>query len=164
MTHDNAQYCLSSRIWLWGEKGLYEGEQVAVCLGEAVVVGRSRVCSFSVVRTAAGKKLGREALEKHASYRQISRKHFRVSLLSPDLVEVEDLSTNGTSVNGYRVARIQLKIAGDDKCIGRIEFGANEAITIQRSPVDRPSSKGKGGNSETGAKSDGGIVSGEVKR
>jgi pSer/pThr/pTyr-binding forkhead associated (FHA) protein len=88
------------------------------------------MCDVSVARTDECLRLGKEALERHRSYRKISRKHFRICLIGPDQLEIEDLSTNGTLVNGHRVDKIV--IAGFQTA-GRaveIEFGAGELIVL----------------------------------
>jgi pSer/pThr/pTyr-binding forkhead associated (FHA) protein len=167
MSNQSTKYDSSSQIWLLGEAGLFKDEQVAVRLGESVYVGRSRVCTLSVVRTKISRKMGRGALEDHPSYRKISRKHFRVTLLSEELVEVEDLSTNGTAINGHRVDRMQLSINRDEDRLGTIEFGAGEIVAICGRPVnDVPSGLTKIGDNEgaTNVPSEDGAVSGELKR
>ncbi len=167
MSNQSTKYDDTIQVWLVGEAGLFKGEQVAVCLGESVHVGRSRVCAFSVVRTRASKKLGRGALEDHPSYRKISRKHFRVTLLSKDVVEVEDFSTNGTVINGHRFDRIQVSVNGSHDLLAIIEFGAGEVIEIRKSLVDdAPSGLTVLGDQEgrSQAPSEDGAVSGDIKR
>ena len=55
----------------------------------------------------------------------VSRVHCRFSLNEHDQLELEDLgSTNGTFVNGKKVARATLS-DGDQLTIGRVQFVAN---------------------------------------
>jgi pSer/pThr/pTyr-binding forkhead associated (FHA) protein len=96
---------------LKGVAGPGEGESVKVSLGETVTVGRSRRCEWSLKKTprflmdVGGE---RERIRSSLAYRTVSRRHCRVAYVSPDVVEVTDLSTNGTTVDGRRVDRILL--------------------------------------------------------
>jgi pSer/pThr/pTyr-binding forkhead associated (FHA) protein len=57
----------------------------------------------------------------------VSRVHCRLTLNSGGELELEDLdSTNGTFVNGRKVAKTVLK-DGDKVTIGRVEFVVNSA-------------------------------------
>lgn len=101
------------RFWLSikGQGEMGEGELLKLCLGEAVVCGRSRHCDWSLKRTPAyldqsdGK---RKALRESLAWRSTSRRHVRISYITPDMVDVENLSANGTLVDGHHVDRIVL--------------------------------------------------------
>jgi pSer/pThr/pTyr-binding forkhead associated (FHA) protein len=88
-----------------------EGETVRVTLGEAVTVGRSRRCTWSLKRTVPyleNRDGARERQEESLAFRSVSRRHCRITFLAPDLVEVENLSSNGTLVDGRAVDRLML--------------------------------------------------------
>ena len=58
----------------------------------------------------------------------VSRLHCRFTLDDRDRLDVEDLgSTNGTWVNGRKVARAPL-LAGDKMKIGRVEFAVKARV------------------------------------
>lgn len=87
------------------------GETLRVGLGESVLCGRSRRCHWSLKRTAAyleDKGGARERMESSLAFTSVSRHHCRVSFLAPDLVEVQNLSSNGTLVDGRPVDRLML--------------------------------------------------------
>ena len=130
MDIENATYDPAVTLTVTGQAGLFKGEEIHVRLGQAVVVGRSRMCDVSVARTAECQRLGKEAMENHRSYRKISRKHFKISLIGPDLLEVEDLSTNGTVVNGYKVDRLQIPQFYSAGKTAKIEFGDGEILLV----------------------------------
>ncbi len=127
---DHASYDGRASIRLLGRGGLFAGEEARILLGQCLVLGRSRSCDLSVARTTPFQRLGREEVERHASYRRISRKHVRICLVEPDVVEIEDLSTNGTLVNGHRVNRIRLAGFSSPESLAIVEFGEGERIEL----------------------------------
>jgi pSer/pThr/pTyr-binding forkhead associated (FHA) protein len=135
MDIEKATFDASVRALLEGRTGLFKGEHAQIHLGQGLVIGRSRSCDVSVARAQECLRLSKDALEQHSSYRKISRKHFKVSLLSADVLEVEDLSTNGTLVNGYRIHRIQITSFTTDQKRVVVHFGDGEEIVI--TPADR---------------------------
>lgn len=88
-----------------------QGETLRLALGETVVCGRSRQCGWSLKRTLPyleDRDGSRERLRSSIGFTSVSRRHCRISFLAPDLVEVENLSTNGTLVDGRPVDRRML--------------------------------------------------------
>ena len=128
---EKARYDGAHTASVVGRAGLFHGEEIIVHLGQCIVIGRSRMCDISLARTAECLRLGKEALEGHKSYRKISRKHIRICLLSPDHLEIEDLSTNGTVVNGHRIDRILLTDFASRQGGVVIEFGDGEVVTVK---------------------------------
>ncbi len=112
-----APYDDTHYLWLEGLDGISAGERVKICLGEAVTVGRSRHATFSLKKThrfllAAPSE--RAAVRGSVAWRAVSRRHCRIDYVAPDVVEVTDLSRNGTLVDGHRVDRIVLQNARQD--------------------------------------------------
>ena len=96
---------------LKGEGDLAAGQNLKLSLGETVEVGRSRHCDWSLKRAPAYLKTeGKErlALHKDLEYCSVSRKHLTIAFLAKDMVELKNLSTNGTFVDGKRIDRIVL--------------------------------------------------------
>jgi pSer/pThr/pTyr-binding forkhead associated (FHA) protein len=88
-----------------------QGETLRLTLGERVTCGRSRRCHWSLKRTVPyleDKEGARNKLESTLGFRSVSRRHCRISYLTPDIVEVENLSSNGTLVDGRPVDRLML--------------------------------------------------------
>lgn len=97
---------------LKGEGDLAAGQNLKLSLGETIVVGRSRHCDWSLKRAPAYLKTSgadRVALHKRMQYCSVSRKHVRIAFLAKDMVELKNLSANGTYVDGKRVDRIVLE-------------------------------------------------------
>lgn len=100
-------------VWLTvrGREGLAEGQQVKLSLGETIVCGRSRYCDWSLRRAPLYLKSDlseRRALEDGLEFKSVSRRHVQIAFVAPDLVEVRNLSANGTFVDGHRVDRLLL--------------------------------------------------------
>jgi len=141
MDADNVTYDNSTRLSLTGLGGLFKGEEAVISVGQRLTVGRSRMCEISVARTAECLRLGKEEMERHKSYRKISRKHLRISYLHPTMVEVEDLSTNGTLVNGFKIDRIVISGFGAGSPPIRVEFGEGELLIVEAPRGDVPSAE-----------------------
>jgi pSer/pThr/pTyr-binding forkhead associated (FHA) protein len=108
---DPAPYDDSHYLLLRGVEGIGAGETAKISLGESLDVGRSRHCGWSLKKTAKYLKDvdgEREAIRKSVAFRSVSRRHCRISYLAADLVEVVNLSRNGTFVDGHRVDRVVL--------------------------------------------------------
>ena len=96
---------------LRGLGALAEGQHVKLGLGASIVVGRSRHCDWSLRRAPqylmsdAG---GRRAIKGDLAFTSVSRCHARLTYVAPDRVELENLSGNGTLVDGRLVDRIVL--------------------------------------------------------
>lgn len=105
--YDDRHYLL-----LKGLPGLLAGETFKLNLGESVVVGRSKTCPFSLKKTAVylrDRDGEREKIRSSLAFRSVSRRHVRLSYVAPDVVEVINLSPNGTFVDGHRVDKMALE-------------------------------------------------------
>lgn len=94
---------------LRGLDGGFRGIERRLRVGESVVLGRSRQCGFAPVVSFGGIVCETEVQR----LRRMSREHARVSFCNLRHVEVEDLSRNGTLVNGQRVQRLVLDDLGE---------------------------------------------------
>lgn len=86
-----------------------QGETVALVLGGRLVLGRSKACGWSLKRTLPylqADEAGRQSLRSDPAFAAVSRRHCRIAYLAPDMLEVENLSRNGTWVDGLRVERL----------------------------------------------------------
>lgn len=94
-----------------GRGGLLDGEFVKIPLEGTVTLGRSKRCGFSLKKSAryllSSGEL-RVGIRQELAFRSVSRHHCSVTFLTPDLVEIENHSPNGTLVDGRRVAKIRL--------------------------------------------------------
>lgn len=95
------------RLRLLGLRGFLQGEERLLKPGESVVIGRSREADFSVRRSRKfQEREDRAELLSSEPFRSVSRSHVRISFLHPDLIEVTDLSQNGTFLDGKRIDKV----------------------------------------------------------
>jgi pSer/pThr/pTyr-binding forkhead associated (FHA) protein len=122
-------YDSSLTLRLRGVGGLLDGEVRTVRVGESVVVGRSRHCDFSLKKTRAFLLAGdRARIRDDPRFRRVSRRHVRISFVNEAMVEVEDLSRNGTLMDGRRVDRRLLLDVAVRKY--RVDLGGGHAFEI----------------------------------
>jgi pSer/pThr/pTyr-binding forkhead associated (FHA) protein len=89
---------------LKGIKGFLEGEERMLRRGDEIIVGRSRAADLSVRMSAKFlARSDRHELRGSKAYRSVSRRHVRIAYYRPDHIVIEDLSANGTYVDGARV-------------------------------------------------------------
>ena len=91
---------------LVGVEGFVRGEAYPLWRGATVVIGRSRSCDISLRRCKAWLALAPGQRDEQRDFKTVSRKHIRVSYTDDDNVEIEDLSSNGTFLDGQRVSRV----------------------------------------------------------
>lgn len=113
---------------LKGVKGIAQGEEFYINLGETVTIGRSRFCKISLRRCPKYKALTKEE-KKSNDVLSISRKHLRLVLSDPECIELRDISTNGTFIDG---SRIKDKLISNikDKTY-EIRLGTHETFLLQ---------------------------------
>lgn len=93
-----------ARLRLRGLDGGFEGCEHFLSLGQSIVLGRSRSCDLYPQLIAGSIGCEAEALR----LRRMSRQHVRISFCALHHVEIEDLSRNGTRVDGTKVERVVL--------------------------------------------------------
>jgi pSer/pThr/pTyr-binding forkhead associated (FHA) protein len=89
-----------------GLRGFLGGEEQRLKVGEALIIGRSRRAGLSTRR--AKKLKARKDWERvigTAAFLTVSRRHTRVEHVAPGVVEITDLSSNGTYLDGRPIAR-----------------------------------------------------------
>jgi pSer/pThr/pTyr-binding forkhead associated (FHA) protein len=91
---------------LVGIDGFVRGEEIPLQYGKTIIIGRSRGCDVSLRRCPRWRELESEEKDKQTDFKTVSRKHLRVTFYNANGIELEDLSSNGTFVDGKRIARI----------------------------------------------------------
>lgn len=97
---------------LRGVEGLVEGEVFPLSYGQTVIVGRSRNCDISLKRSRKYQSLTEEQKKNDTDFLSVSRRHTKISFYNSQSIEIEDMSANGTFVNGEKVSK---KVIGDIK-------------------------------------------------
>ena len=87
-----------------GLRGFLAGERFVLRVGEAMVIGRSRKADLS---TRNAERLRHrpdwQELIHKPPFNTVSRRHVRIHFLHPGLVEIKDISSNGTFLDGSRI-------------------------------------------------------------
>lgn len=91
---------------LVGADGFVRGVDFPIEYGSTVVVGRSRSCDLSLQLLDSWGALNPDEQSHEKDFKTVSRKHVRISYYNANSIEVEDLSSNGTFVDGKRIKRI----------------------------------------------------------
>ena len=87
-----------------GIRGFLQGEELLLKRGDEVVVGRSRHCDLSVRRsTRYLERADRLNVSESEAWRTVSRQHVRIAYHRPDHIVIEDLSANGSFLDGQRI-------------------------------------------------------------
>jgi pSer/pThr/pTyr-binding forkhead associated (FHA) protein len=118
-----------------GLRGFLGGEEQRVKVGEALIVGRSRRADLSTRR--AKKLKARPDWEKvigTAAFLTVSRRHTRIEHVKPGVVEITDLSSNGTYLDGKLIARETLTDLGEHTHI--LAIGAQERFELSLVPAE----------------------------
>ena len=112
---------------LEGKKGVTEGERFCIDYGQTTTVGRSRVCGICLARLKKYKALSQEK-KKNPEILSISRKHLQLSFFNAQCIELKDMSSNGTFLNGKRIKK---EIISDiKKRPYDVRLGKRETLTL----------------------------------
>ena len=124
---------------LIGTAGIVQGESFVLAPGIAVVIGRSRSCDISLRRTAGYLKAPSDSRDVDHDFNTVSRRHARVEV-GPGRARIEDLSTNGTFVNGDHLSgSIEVDLANG---VCALRLGTRESFDLVLLPADDPRLQG----------------------
>ena len=91
---------------LVGLSGVAEGEEFPLALGAPVVIGRSRTCDISLRNCRGWREAEVSGGMSEETSRTVSRRHLKITCHDESRIELEDLSSNGTFVDGNRIDRL----------------------------------------------------------
>lgn len=94
------------KLMLKGITGLVKDESFPIEAGQNVTVGRSRSCDISLKACKAYAMMDPEARDKDEGLLTVSRKHVKIRFARPESIELEDISSNGTYLDGKKVDKI----------------------------------------------------------
>lgn len=114
---------------LVGVEGHVKGEKLALEYGKSVVVGRSRSADWSLQRMAAWRDMPEAEREKDEAFLTVSGKHFKITMYNTASIEIANLSSNGTLLDGKPVE----KAIVDDvtRNAHEIRVGADEVFRLE---------------------------------
>jgi len=91
---------------LVGTRGMVEGESFALEYGKSIIIGRSRSCDLSVRNCRRWIEAEEAGTEPKDGAKTVSRRHLKITFHDANSIELEDLSSNGTFVDGKRIDRL----------------------------------------------------------
>ena len=100
---------MSGKLLLRGIYGSVKGKEFFIELGQSVTLGRSRSCDITLGRDSENTRtIIHEGVSEEAHFRSVSRRHMRISFFDEHEVKIEDLSSNGSYLDGDRVEDVTL--------------------------------------------------------
>jgi pSer/pThr/pTyr-binding forkhead associated (FHA) protein len=114
---------------LVGVRGVVEGEEYPLKYGASVVIGRSRSCDVSLRDCKRWREAEEAGARPEEGSKTVSRKHVKVTFHDAGSIEVEDLSSNGTFVDGKRIDRMVITDVKETR--HEIVLGAGEAFRLE---------------------------------
>ncbi|MEK7866991.1 MAG: FHA domain-containing protein [Planctomycetota bacterium] len=119
---------------LRGVEGLVEGEVFPLSYGQTVILGRSRNCDISLKKSRKYQTLTEEQKKNDTDFLSVSRRHTKISFYNSQSIEIEDMSANGTYVNGEKVSK---KVIGDIKEKSyELRLGTREKFKLEWGQVE----------------------------
>lgn len=112
---------------LKGIKGVAEGEIFYIHYGEEVTIGRGHECNISYRHFQ--KYQADQSQDKN--FLAVSRQHLRIAFFNTHSVELKDLSSNGTYLNGKRIdKRVFITHIATSKTPYEIKLGPTETFLL----------------------------------
>ncbi|MFA5794404.1 MAG: FHA domain-containing protein [Candidatus Brocadiia bacterium] len=118
------------RLILKGTKGLAQDETFYVNYGQIVNIGRAPYCEISYQDFKNYPK------DESRDYTlNISREHLRISFYNTHSVQLKDLSSNGTFVNGRAIRKIFITDIVDKSY--EIKLGTTETFLLSADTISK---------------------------
>jgi hypothetical protein len=114
---------------LVGVAGHVKGEEYPLKYGTKVVVGRSRSADWSLVQLSSWTGKSKQEQEDDHAFRTISGKHFEITMYNLGSIELVNLSSNGTKLDGEAVDRTTITDVSTNS--HEISFGADEVLKLE---------------------------------
>jgi pSer/pThr/pTyr-binding forkhead associated (FHA) protein len=123
---------------LTGIAGYIKGEGFSLKPGSITVIGRSRSCDISL-RELKQTQGDTGAIEgsKEDHYKTVSRQHVRISFKGEDEVVIEDLSHNGSYLDGVRI-NASARLSDLRKHSHELRLGTNETFKLELAKPEAP--------------------------
>lgn len=125
---------------LIGVAGLVDGEVFPLADGVEVVIGRSRSCTVSLRRVVNYLNAPQATRDADHDFNTVSRRHLRITVAATT-ASIEDLSTNGTQVNGQALEGPQQIDLASGGCVLRL--GTREQFELRLVDRDDPRLEGR---------------------
>jgi pSer/pThr/pTyr-binding forkhead associated (FHA) protein len=114
---------------LVGIAGIMEGELFPLEYGKSITIGRSRSCDISLRNCKRWDELERAGGIPEETSHTVSRRHVKVTFHNAASVEIEDLSSNGTYLDGSRIDRIVITDVRDTA--HEVKLGGGDILRLE---------------------------------
>ena len=114
---------------LVGVAGIMEGELFALEYGKSVTIGRSRSCGISLRNAKRWDELEQAGRIPEETTKTVSRKHLKITFHNAASIELEDLSSNGTYLDGARIDRIVVTDVKDTS--HEVKLGGGDVFRLE---------------------------------
>jgi hypothetical protein len=114
---------------LVGIAGHVKGEEFPLEYGKKVTVGRSRSADWSLVQLSSWTSQGKQEQDEDHAFRTISGKHFEITMYNLGSIELVNLSSNGTKLDGKPLDRATITDVSTNS--HEIAFGADEVLRLE---------------------------------
>ena len=94
---------MAGRLVLVGTFGIVKDKKYYVERGKTVIIGRSSSCDICL-HGMQTEDQNQENTAKH--FQTISRRHLKITVHSEKEIELEDLSANGTALDGENIEKV----------------------------------------------------------
>ncbi len=119
-----------ARVVVCGIKGFLEGEERILEIGDVLVIGRSRRVGLSTrVSARLRERDDRAEVVRSNPFCSVSRQHVRIHFRDEDLVEITDLSANGTFLDGDRIDTVAVTDLHERRRI--LSLGSQERLFLE---------------------------------
>jgi hypothetical protein len=118
---------------LVGIAGHVKGEELPLEYGKKVVIGRSRSADWSLVRFKSWTDKSKADQELDHAFRTVSGRHFEITMFNLGSIEVVNLSSNGTKLDGQPLDRSTITDVASKS--HEISFGADEVLRLEMRPA-----------------------------
>ncbi len=116
------------RLFLKGIRGVCLGEVFRIGYGQKVIVGRGKNCDISYLKF---RNYPKDKARRDQNFLAVSRKHLRITFYNSHSMELKDLSTNGTYINGKPIIkRLYIADISTAKIPYEIRLGPNEVFLL----------------------------------
>jgi len=126
---------------LVGIAGHMAGETFPLEYGKKVVIGRSRSADWSLVKLKAWADKSTQEQAADDSFRTISGRHFEITMYNLGSIELVNISSNGTRLDGKPLDRSTVTDVSTNT--HEIAFGVDEVLRLELRPPAEGGAEGK---------------------
>lgn len=121
---------------LTGIAGYIQGQTFVLKPGSITVIGRSRSCDISLRELRRSGDEGAVEGPKEDHYKTVSRQHVRISFKGEGEIQIEDLSHNGSFLDGSKVQG-SVTLSDLARKPHELRLGTNECFKLELTRAEK---------------------------